>query len=37
MSTVIIKRTTTITKTIRHYPAPKPTEWEQLEFDFVVS
>ena len=36
MSTVIIKRTTTITKTIRHYPAPKQ-EWEQLEFDFVVS
>ena len=35
MSTVII-RTTTITKTIRHYPA-KPAEWEQLEFDFVVS
>jgi len=35
MSTVII-RTTTITKTIRHYPTPKQ-EWEQLEFDFVVS
>ena len=34
MTTVITKRTTTITSTIRHYPAP---EWEQLEFDFVVS
>jgi len=37
MTTVIIKRTTTITSTIRHYPPTKPAEWEQLEFDFVVS
>ena len=34
MSTVIITRTTKVTKTIRHYPKP---EWEQLELDFVVS
>jgi hypothetical protein len=39
MSTVIITRTTKVTKTIRRYPSPvAPTpEWEQLEFDFVVS
>jgi len=34
MTTVIIKRTTTITTKVTHYPAP---DWEQLEFDFVVS
>ena len=34
MSTVIITRTVKVTKTIRHYPKP---EWEQLEFDFVVT
>jgi hypothetical protein len=39
MSTVIIKRTTTITTKVTRYPSantPTP-EWEQLEFDFVVS